>query len=227
MYLLACSMVLSYDPVHYETQMRSLVENGNQQLANELKNIWKSVKKVDARYRMPLLDISLMSLQRMDNRDKNQLMKHLTLLIEADNQVSITEYVISSILEANLSNHPQGNIRYWKLQQVGYDVGFLLALLAHHGHSQKEHAQQAYESGMHTLAMEKIMPMDEYQDLQLQQLTQVLSRLKQLIMKERKKLLFACAKVIFHDQQVTLLEAELLRAISDSLDCPMPPIIFE
>lgn len=227
MYLLACSMVLSYDPVHYETQMRSLVENGNPKLAEDLQSIWKSVRKVDARYRMPLLDISLMSLQRMDKQDKAKLMKHLTLLIEADNQVSITEYVISSILESNLDNRHDANIRYWKLQQVSYEAGFLLAILAYHGHSQKDQATLAYKSGMETLGFEKFQAMDEYHDLQLQQLTQVLSRLKQLIMKERKKLLFACAKVIFHDQQVTLLEAELLRAISDSLDCPMPPIIFE
>lgn len=227
MYLLACSMVLSHDPIHYDTQLKSLMDGGDTQLATNLQNIWKSIRKVDARYRLPLLDISLMSLQRMDKRDKGRLTKHLTQLIEADNQVTITEYIISSIIEANLYHSQEPNIRYWKLSQVQYEVGFLLALLAHHGHSQRQQAEAAYQGGMNTLNLDNFRAMNEYHDLQLQQLTQVLARLKQLIMKERKKLLFACAKVIFHDQQVTLLEAELLRAISDSLDCPMPPIIFE
>jgi hypothetical protein len=35
----------------------------------------------------------------------------------------------------------------------------------------------------------------------------------------------ACAECIGADEQVTIEEGELLRVISDALDCPMPPIL--
>jgi hypothetical protein len=34
----------------------------------------------------------------------------------------------------------------------------------------------------------------------------------------------ACAETIGHDGVLTLDEAELLRTVADSLDCPMPPL---
>ena len=42
----------------------------------------------------------------------------------------------------------------------------------------------------------------------------------------KKQILMACAAAtIGADGQITVEEGELLRAISDSLDCPMPPIL--
>ena len=41
----------------------------------------------------------------------------------------------------------------------------------------------------------------------------------------RKKLIEACASVVLHDGQVTVGEAELLRAVAKALDCPVPPLL--
>ena len=41
----------------------------------------------------------------------------------------------------------------------------------------------------------------------------------------KKQVLLACAAVIGADGRVTVEEGELLRAISDSIDCPMPPLL--
>ena len=41
----------------------------------------------------------------------------------------------------------------------------------------------------------------------------------------KKSLLDACATCISADGKATVEEAELLRVISDSLDCPMPPLV--
>jgi hypothetical protein len=52
----------------------------------------------------------------------------------------------------------------------------------------------------------------------LKQLAQVAARLRQ-------RLVDACAATICADQTVDVEEAELLRAICDMLDCPMPPLL--
>ena len=42
----------------------------------------------------------------------------------------------------------------------------------------------------------------------------------------KKCVLEACAACIGADGQVTVEEGELLRVISDALDCPMPPLLL-
>jgi len=41
----------------------------------------------------------------------------------------------------------------------------------------------------------------------------------------KKNVLEACALTVAADGVITELEAEMLRAIADTLDCPMPPFI--
>jgi hypothetical protein len=41
----------------------------------------------------------------------------------------------------------------------------------------------------------------------------------------KQQLIGACARVIMFDREVTVDEAELLRAIADGLGCPMPPLL--
>jgi len=37
--------------------------------------------------------------------------------------------------------------------------------------------------------------------------------------------MFACAATVMADDEVTDQEAELIRAIGDGLDCPVPPFV--
>jgi phosphotransferase system glucose/maltose/N-acetylglucosamine-specific IIC component len=41
----------------------------------------------------------------------------------------------------------------------------------------------------------------------------------------KRRIVVACVACILTNQQVTVREAELLRAISDTLDCPLPPLV--
>jgi hypothetical protein len=41
----------------------------------------------------------------------------------------------------------------------------------------------------------------------------------------RQSLLEACATVVAHDARVTVREGELLRAVADGMDCPLPPFL--
>ena len=43
----------------------------------------------------------------------------------------------------------------------------------------------------------------------------------------KKNVLDACAQTVEADGVIEEMEAELLRAIADTLDCPMPPFIGE
>jgi uncharacterized tellurite resistance protein B-like protein len=62
-------------------------------------------------------------------------------------------------------------------------------------------------------------------DIGLDNLNSALDRLAQLKPLQKPALLKACAAIISADKQVTAIEIELLRVISATLDCPMPPLL--
>ena len=59
---------------------------------------------------------------------------------------------------------------------------------------------------------------------QVESLEQILSKLSMLSPLLKESLLVACADCAIHDGKVTPQEAEILRAVAESLDCPMPPL---
>ncbi len=52
-----------------------------------------------------------------------------------------------------------------------------------------------------------------------------LERLSQSVPQIKKNLLGACAQTVAADGVIQQGEAELLRAIADALDCPVPPFV--
>ena len=52
-----------------------------------------------------------------------------------------------------------------------------------------------------------------------------LSRLDQLAPIAKEQLIEAMVATVTHDQQLTIGEAELLRAVCASVHCPLPPLV--
>ena len=59
----------------------------------------------------------------------------------------------------------------------------------------------------------------------LKALEAALKRLNQLQPLQKPRLLKAMARCIEHDGRIEVAEAELLRAVADLLDCPLPPLL--
>jgi uncharacterized tellurite resistance protein B-like protein len=59
----------------------------------------------------------------------------------------------------------------------------------------------------------------------LRDLEGALKKLEQLRPLQKPQLLKALARCIEHDGRISTGEAELMRAVADILDCPMPPLL--
>jgi hypothetical protein len=59
----------------------------------------------------------------------------------------------------------------------------------------------------------------------LSQVDAALDRLNQAVPQIKKNVLNACALVVAADDVIQEMEAEMLRAIADALDCPIPPFL--
>jgi len=96
--------------------------------------------------------------------------------------------------------------------------------LARHGHSDDVSARRAYEAGMHQL-FPRERPAYGIAGAWAAALDLALSRLDQLAPIAKEQLVEAMVATVTHDQQLTIGEAELLRAVCASVHCPLPPLV--
>lgn len=120
-------------------------------------------------------------------------------------------------------DRPRSARRREKLEQRQASVVAVLATLAHAGHGDEREAIAAFEAATNRLGW-AVLPCPGRKTIGLDALDEALHVLDGLRMHERQRLLDACIASIGHDGSMSLEETLLLRAIADSLDCPMPPI---
>jgi hypothetical protein len=102
----------------------------------------------------------------------------------------------------------------------------LLAIIADQGHADSAQRQQAFEAGAKLLGDWALdVEIDAKPEYTVRILNRSLDLLQKLKSKGRRKLLRAVSEVADHDNHLTSVEAELIRVICATLDCPLPPIL--
>ena len=100
----------------------------------------------------------------------------------------------------------------------------LLATLASFGSADKEEANKAYQAGLRKLGVSKMSEIPSG-EVSIERLDSILFDLAASTANVKETLIRACLDCVNTDGQVTIEEAELLRAISDALECPVPPFL--
>jgi hypothetical protein len=102
----------------------------------------------------------------------------------------------------------------------------VLSLLAWEGQPKPDQAAGAFAAGMRSFAGNgdtfSLSPREECSLAEFDGALQILNRSAPAI---KRRAIVACAACIVADRQVTVRESELLRAICDTLDCPLPPLV--
>ena len=144
-------------------------------------------------------------------------------LIRADGQVELLEWTLLRIVERNLA--PSRRLSgHFHLLEVLDDAQVLLSFLAHAGTVPTDQAQAALAKAASELPYTVLNLLPATQ-CDLKALEAALKRLNQLQPLQKPRLLKAMARCIEHDGRIEVAEAELLRAVADLLDCPMPPLL--
>ena len=102
--------------------------------------------------------------------------------------------------------------------------GLILSALAWAGHDDEEAVRQAYADGASVLDGTSTPELLSPEACGLDLVDQALERLGGATPFVKRQVLLACARAVSSDGEVQAREVELLRAIADTLDCPMPPV---
>jgi hypothetical protein len=103
----------------------------------------------------------------------------------------------------------------------------VLSLLAWEGQPEPEQAARAFDAGMRSyMGGDHTYRLPPREECSLTEFDAALQTLNQAVPAIKRRVVVACAACIQANQQVTVREAELLRAICDTLDCPLPPLVM-
>src|SRR6185312_1212625 len=106
------------------------------------------------------------------------------------------------------------------------DVAVILSALAHRGNSGASEIGRAFAQGVSQLGPAgRSVGLLAPGQCSLEAVDRSLDSLASATTAIKKCVLDACASCIAADRRVTIDEGELLRAIADALDCPMPPLL--
>ena len=229
-WVLALALALDLNTLHAERQLRFVDEQLGVERGQQVRRYFGQISKIGAVYRLPILEIAFPALKRRPVPQLEYLLELVRRLIELDGEVDLYEYCFFRVLTNSLeqAEDPSGRRKRRRstkkaVRQAAID---LLRTVARHGHSSAEARASAFRAGAAEFG--QWASDAEYGDETLQTvpvLDRSLTVLARTNSAGRKSLLQAVGKTVSHDGKMSVPEAELLRAICASLDCPLPPIL--
>jgi Zn-dependent protease with chaperone function len=199
-------------------------------LGEELRTLRSAARELPAEARLPLVDLALPALRRLSPEQYASFRALLGELARADERLSLFEYALHKVLVRHLdpvhSRHQPPRADIHSLRSHGPECSVLLSALAHAGHAGEDAAVAAFSRAAEELgegiAEVALLPRRE---TTFSRLDRALDELSRVAPPHRRRVLAAAAACVAWDGQVTVQESELLRAIADALDCPMPPLL--
>jgi hypothetical protein len=209
-------------------QLERLARHADPGVNLETRRLLPIVERVDDKVRLPLIDLTIPALRALSPVQYDAFKHNVVELVKADEKMDLFEWTLQRILLRHLEPrfrkvHPP-RVQYYSLNRLQSQCALLLSTLAYVGHADRDQARDAFEQGLKhlTIARTTIRPKDQ---CGFDTLDQALDVLAAVTPRLKRQVLTACAECISADKEVTVREAELLRAISDSLGCPMPPLL--
>ncbi len=223
------AMLLSCDAPLRQQQLEQIAQQAGGNVATKIMELYPELVNVAARARLPLADLAIAGLRAMTPAEFTQFSRTLKWLIESDRQIDLLEYVLQKIVRRHLAPQFERSrppvAQYYTLKPLVPDCGVLLSALAQVGSSDPKEIERAFRKGIPYLRATEEIPLLPRAECGLGQIDAALDRLSLAVPQIKKNLLEACVQVIGADGVIHEREAEMLRAVADTLDCPMPPFV--
>ena len=228
---LVYALLLSDDEATRRKQLDELTAATSAAVCQETVRVLPEVQTVATHAKLPLVDLAIPGLRHLSPAQFQQFRVAVQKLVESDGEIDLFEYVLQKIVLRHLEPYflqaRKPTIQYYALKPLAPDCAVLLSALAYLGQDEPDKIQFAFQQGAQVLSYaaqveHQLLPEAE---CELAQVDTALNRLSQAVPQIKKNVLNACAQTVAADGVIQEMEAELLRAIADTLDCPMPPFI--
>ncbi len=170
-----------------------------------------------------IFELALPALKQLPQKRRDTFLAEVRRRVEADRKVTLAEFVQATLLRQHLREGAGKPIptQFRKVEDVAQDAHVILSLIAH---ASRGDTEAAHAKGKAVLGVELpgALPAAE---LTAARLETALERLRHLQPFQKPRVLKACVETAAADGRFRLAEAELVRAVAATLDCPLPPVI--
>ncbi len=219
--------ILLHNQKNRQELWKILVRHADQSMPALVEKYLPELINLDEKFRLPLLDLSINALRELSTNQFIQFKRAVHQIVIADNRIDLKEWIIQRLVIQQLDLHfgfrKPAKPKHARLDVFKIEVATILALIAYVEHKDENEAKTAFESGARESGIGRL-EMPSRQTFKLESLNRSLDKLMQLRPLVKPRFLKACVAVILQDGKTTTRGIELVRTISASLDCPMPPI---
>ena len=218
--IIAC-LLLSKQTALRERQL-AMVVGVQSEWARQVVVLAPSILALEARARWELFDLACPTLIQVGPGPYRAMRRVWEQIVRADGSVCLEEWTIINALrchvESQWSTRPIGEPRL-RARELETEIRAVLWTLAASTGS-GERAERAFDASIVLVRMKPGVPQGRPS---LEAFATAIARIGSAMrFMDRRLLVAACLECITNDQRVTDQEIELVRAICDSLGCPMP-----
>ncbi|HEX3719120.1 MAG TPA: M48 family metallopeptidase [Verrucomicrobiae bacterium] len=228
---LVYALLLSPDDQLRPSQIEFITSNTSPGIAEEVQRLLPEISEIASRAKLPLVDLALPALVHLSPAQYEEFQAAAEHLIESDGQIELFEYVLQKIILRHLDAQFHGArkqiVQYYSLNGITAYCEVLLSALAYAGQTDPAKVRAAFQQGAAPLNASARAPLNLRAPEQcgLEQVEAALDRLVESVPQLKKVVINACAQTVAADGVIEEAEAELLRAIAETLDCPLPPFV--
>jgi Zn-dependent protease with chaperone function len=225
------ALLLSPDETTRTTQLAGLAQRVEPAVYQKTTALYPDVSSAATHARLPIVNLALGALRQLTAEQYNQFSQTLQWLIESDGKIELFEFVVQKIVLRHLTLQFSGArppvAQYYTLKPLVPDCAVVLSALANVGSSDAAEIEKAFETGTPYLRAPNdgdltLLPREQ---CGVDKIDAALNRLTLAVPTIKKNLIEACVYTVGADGVITESEAELLRAVADTLDCPIPPFV--
>ena len=228
---LVCAFLLASEPATRQKQFEDLADATSGAMRDEIMRVWPDTQSMPPQARIPLVDLALPALRRLSPQQFEQFSAATETLVASNTETDLFVYMLRKIVVRHLETYffPEQRrvTQFYALRPLVSDCGVLLSATAYAGQENATKAYAAFGQGAESLsrAARSEIPWLPPDQCDLSHIDAALVRLSQAVPQIKKNVLNACAQTVVADGVIKEGEAELLRAIADTLDCPVPPFV--
>lgn len=225
--LVIYGLVIGGTPRAFEADcLRIVSEQDDPALGERLGARLPELRRLGPPLRLPCLDIALPALRALEPARKEVFLAVLALLVAVDDRQTLPEYLLLTLMRRHLAADAGKvtRVRHRAYRHVAEPLNVVFALLCRvgcAGDAEREALQRRLLTSFGIPAHEPLVSPATVTTRRLDDALRELAALAPLL---KRPFIDACVDSVKHDGRIQLVEVELVRAIAEMLDCPVPPL---
>lgn len=205
----------------------TMLRKNSGEVAADLALRWQEeLGELHSARKIALIDLAIPTLRNLSRLEYQRFVGITRELIASDGRVDVFEFMLQRLVAHHLESHFGGKgmrrIRFRRLSELADEAVLLISAFAHLNPDPADSFKQACD-GLEIPGGTLL----ESNRISLNEISGALERFETSSPLVKKEALQACVRAVASDGELSSREAELLRAMADSIGCAIPPWVGE